>query len=274
MIDTHTHLNFEAFKDDWREVVEKAVEAGVEKMIVVGTDIVSSKRAVEMAESHPALYASVGIHPHHVRDINVISDIKVIEKLAEEKRVVAIGEVGLDYHNYTITKYPITNDPGELTRLKILQKRLLGMQVEIAKKLNKPLILHSREAGSDVLDTIEHFAKIDGIMPEGVFHCFDGNGGYALKILEAGFYISFTGNVTFVTDRMEVAAAVPLDKLLLETDCPYMSPFAKASGDKKPRRCEPIDVAVIASYHAQQRQIDILEVEKQTTKNAMKLFRL
>lgn len=284
MIDTHTHLNFEAFTQDWREVVERAVEAGLKAMIVVGTELASSKRAIELAESHTALYASVGIHPHHAREFLIsnyqflnksqipnpkIQDlIKELEELARHPKVVAIGEVGLDYHNYIISKYSIINDPKGRMILKNLQKRLLGMQVEIAKKLDKPLILHSREAGEEVLDTIEHFSKSDGVMPKGVFHCFDGDENYAKKILRAGLYISFTGNVTFVKDRARAAQKVPLDRLLLETDCPYMMPY------RKRERCEPKDVMTIAQFHAQQRGLTIEEVERQTTSNAKRLFKL
>ena len=262
MIDTHTHLNFEAFEKDWAEVVERSVKAGVKAMIVVGTDVISSEKAVKMADKNKYLFASVGIHPHHAKDITIMKNIKFIEKLAEHPKVVAIGEVGLDYHKYEITKYKIQDTNIDL------QKRLLGMQVEIAKELNKPLILHSREAGADVLDVIEHFCKSDGRLPRGVWHCFDGSKKYLQQIVNNGFYISFTGQVTYVPDRATVAEEVPLDRLLLETDCPYMTV------NKEKRRSEPRDVIIIGQFHARERGLEAASLLLQTTDNARLLFAL
>lgn len=295
LIDSHTHLNFEAFKDDWLNVVDRAVKVGVEKMIVVGTDLDSSKKAVEMADEHKALYASVGIHPHHSREFltshpgrsettdrifvdrdsiaSLQNDTQQISKLARHKKVVAIGEVGLDYHEYRKTKYEVRSGKLEQKRVNKLQKQLLGMQVQLAKTLAKPMIIHSRETGEDVLDVIEHFSKSDGKLPKGVFHCFDGSKKYLQKILEAGFYVSFTGNVTYVKDRAKVAVEVPIERLLLETDCPFMAPRV---GPPSPRlrrgKSEPKDVKTIAEFHAKERGIDLSEVVRQTTKNAERLF--
>lgn len=270
MIDTHTHLNFQVFTEDWRDVVERAVANGVEKMIVVGTDLASNRRAVEMAESHPALFAAVGIHPHHIRDITIINIIKAIEELAKRPKVVAIGEVGLDYHVYQGSKKYSGEQLHITPKLKIIQKQLLGAHVEIAKRLHKPLILHSREAGEDVLDVLAHFSKVDGVFPAGVFHCFDGSKKYVEKILAAGLYISFTGNITFVQDRAQVAQLVPLDRLLLETDCPYMLP--RLVREREERKCEPRDVVAIAQFHAEQRGVPLSAVADCTTANARRLF--
>ncbi len=272
-IDTHAHLNFEAFKDDWREVVERAADAGVRKMVVVGTDLDSSCRAIELSSQHEALYAAVGIHPHHVKQIEngelrIENAQEELEKLAQNPKVVAIGEVGLDYHVYQASKRYTEEQLAITPHMKNLQKKLLGMQMEIAKKLDKPLILHSREAGEDVLDVLEHYSKIDGKMPRGVFHCFDGSKKYAVKILTAGLYISFTGNVTFLADRASVAMTVPLERLLLETDSPLIKPY------RVNERCEPIDVLTIAKFHAQQRKVNLEEIERQTASNAERLFKL
>lgn len=278
MIDTHAHLNFKAFKDDWQDVVERAVKLGVEKVIVVGTDILTSKKAVAMADEHEALYASVGVHPHHARGLTdsrfKIQDLrKQLEKLAGHQKVVAIGEVGLDYHTYRNSKYQMANDKLMWAKIKNLQKRLLGMQIELTKKLRKPMIIHSREAKEDVLDVIEHFSKSDGKLPKGVFHCFEGSKKHLQKILEAGFYVSFTGNVTYVKDRAGVAKEVPLDRILLETDCPFMKPNL-AGMRPKSERSEPNDVKILAEFHAKERGISLDEVAKQTTKNAIDLFRI
>ena len=291
LIDTHTHLNFKAFKDDWQKVVEKATKAGVEKMIVVGTDLASSRKAVDMAEQHESLYASVGIHPHHARGIDngqgkIDKLLKDLKHLARHKKVVAIGEVGLDYHRYQNTKFEIRNTKQEWEKIKDLQKKLLGMQVGLAKELGKPMILHSREAGGDVLDTIEHFSKKDGKLPRGVWHCFDGSKKYLKKLLQASFYVSFTGNVTYVPDRALVAKEVPLEKLLLETDCPYMKPRPVHLGGVKSAsrrtatirgvvnrdRSMPKDVIIIGQFHAKERGIGLEAVIEQTTINANNLF--
>lgn len=280
MIDAHTHLNFKAFSGDWEKVVQRAIDAGVAKMVVVGTNLASSKKAMEMAEKHEALHAAVGVHPHHARALLEASDTRYrildtglkLERLARSKKVVAIGEVGLDYHVYRNTKYEIRNTKNEWKRLINLQKRLLGMQINLAKKLGKPMIIHSREAGEDVLDTIEHFSKSDSQLPRGVFHCFDGSKRYLKKVLAAGFLVSFTGNITYASDRAQVANEVPLDRLLLETDCPYQHPSANGKRSKN-TRCEPKDVKILARFHAKQRGINVSEVAEQTTKNACLLFK-
>ncbi len=277
LVDTHTHLNFQVFSEDWQQVVERSIEAQVKQMLVVGTDITSSKRAIKLAESNPALYAAVGIHPHHVQGIQDLRfTIQDLRKLAQHPKVVAIGEVGLDYHVYTNSKYQTLNIKND-EKLKNLQKQLMGMQVQLAKELNKPMILHSREAGNEVLDVIEHFSKIDGKLPQGVFHCFEGNKKYLQQILARGFYVGFTGNITYAADRARVAQEVPLNRLLLETDCPYMAPVSQGEVKSKftPRvRSEPANVTIIAQFHAKRRGLKVLEIAKQTTKNARYLFQL
>ena len=248
-IETHAHVNFKAFAQDSREVVDRAVQAGVEKIIVVGADLESSKRAAEMAEQHPNLFASVGIHPHHTRSIK---SIKSIKKLAEHERVVAIGEIGLDYHVYKATRYK------KQETNKDLQKELFEAQLGIARELKKPVIIHSRECGEEVLGIARG--------AQGVFHCFGGSKKYLKRILEAGFYVGFTGQITYVPDRAEVTREVPLERLLVETDCPYMPP------DRENRRSEPRDVIIIGQFQAQLRGVAESEVAQATTANAEKLF--
>ena len=256
-------MNFKAFADDWREVVERAVAAGVKKIIVVGADWESSQRAVELAQEHPALWAAVGIHPHHAKavtsdQLSVIS--KQLKELAQSPKVVAIGEIGLDYHVYKNSKYPSTPSISLGTSAlriknidKELQEQLFEAQMEIAQELNKPVIIHSREAGEEVLEIAR------GI--RGVFHCFGGSKKYLKKILEAGFYVGFTGQITYVPDRASVARKVPLDRLLIETDCPYMPPF------REERRSEPRDVTIIGQFLGG-------ETEQATTANARRLFEI
>lgn len=277
-IDTHTHLNFKAFKKDWEDVVERALESGIDKMIVVGTDIDSSIRAVEMAEKHPALHASVGVHPHHVRALRDIPNLKSqiskirrnLREFSEHPKVVAIGEVGLDYHYYSKSKkYEMENNDRGWKKLKTLQKKLFKIQVELAKEIDKPLIIHSREAGEEVLDLITNINKQKKWKLKGVFHCFEGDDTYLEKVLKAGLLVSFTGNITYSDDRASVACKVPLDRLLLETDCPFMSPVPHRG-----ERNEPAHVKIVARKHSQIRGIHLNEVIEMTTKNAGKLFKI
>ena len=277
MIDTHTHLNFQAFEKDWSKVVDRAVKAGVTKMIVVGTDLESSQKAVDMANSHPALYAAVGIHPHHARQIrNQKSEIRnliiQLENLAQHPKVIAIGECGLDYHRYQNTKYQILNTEKEWSQIKSLQQELLQTQLSLAQSLDKPVILHSREASEDILHTLRTTPYVLRTN-SGVFHCFDGSHQYLKKIIEAGFYVSFTGNITYNSDRATLSTLVPSNRLLLETDCPFMLPEPLRSKNyRQPLRSEPQDVKIIAQSHADMRKIQLDEVVKSTTQNALRLF--
>lgn len=286
MIDTHTHLNFVAFSDDWREVVERANKEGVEKMIVVGTDLESSRKAVGMAEEVDCLFASVGIHPHHAKKYLsdnarglVANDLKEIEKLLTHPKVVAVGEIGLDRHVYRNSG--VYEDVSISEELMDTQKELFTKQVELAIKYKKPVIVHSREAKEGVLEILKHIRQAQCKQAQneeeiaGVFHCFEGSKKYAKKILEAGFYISFTGNITYESGRAEASREIPLNKLLLETDSPYMTPAPIR--DKKDNqgniwRNEPSNVKITAKYHADLREISFEDVVNQTTANAKTLF--
>lgn len=309
LIDTHCHLNFEVFRDNWRGVADEAVRTGVEKMIVVGTDLDSSKRAVELANGYEALYAAVGIHPHHAREFlisnNQLSNnvqlfneeldkqIQYLYMLAKDPKVVAIGEVGLDKHLYRNSKHQMTNDKQELDTLFRIQKELLVKQVELAISVDKPLIIHSREVGDEVLWIMTKFKAQNPKPVRGVFHCFEGSKRYAKQVLDAGFYISFTGNITYAHDRVEVARTIPLERLLLETDSPYMLPEPLRSDSNNRSLSEeepaadimpavekgnkrlvnaPANVKIVASYHARSRNIQLNKVIEQTSRNARALF--
>jgi TatD DNase family protein len=276
MIDTHTHLNFEAFNDDWREVADRAVAAGIEKMIVVGTDYESSERAVWLANQHESLYASVGIHPHHARSLLAETDPEAaavsltarIEGLIQEPKVVAVGEMGLDLHYYKQSKrYTIDNgNQEEWERLIMIQRWLLIAQVQLAEKQALPMIIHSREAGDGVLSLIKEAVNSK---VQAVFHCYEGSKKYAHQILESGYYLGFTGNVTYAQDRLEVAATVPMERLLVETDSPYLTPIPHRG-----LRNEPINVRVVASHLAKTHKVPESLVIEQTTENAKRLFQL
>ncbi len=263
LIDTHCHLNFAAFDADWRQVTDEAVKNGVEKMIVVGADLTTSAKAVEMAKKHDHLYAAVGIHPHHA---NGPADLSQIKKLAQNKKVVAIGEIGLDYHVYLKTKYPDNNVTPEL---KTKQKQLFGKQIQLAKELSLPLIIHNREANEEVLDAIEHFSKSDGKIPVGVFHCISGSTKLLEKILEIGFYIGVDANITYSQEVQILAKAAPLERTLIETDSPFLSPKTKRG-----LRNTPSNVRIGAEFLAQLKQLPVTKVMAATTANAKKLFLL
>lgn len=272
MIDTHAHLNFQAFDSDWKLVVNQALDSGIEKMIIVGTDLESSRKAIDIAVSHSALFAAVGIHPHHVRQHSNVKDInqslEQLSQLITHPQVVALGEIGLDYHYYhNSNRYQINNTPEEWDQIKTLQQHLFTHQLQLAASHRKPLIIHSREVGEDVLQLIMQ----SNLKLTGVFHCFEGSKKYLRRILEQGFFISFTGNITHVPDRAEVATLVPLNRLLLETDSPYMLPEpARSRGVMN--RCEPKHVKLTAQFLAQLHHTTLQAIDQQTTINALSLF--
>jgi len=291
-IDTHCHLNFEAFEDDWMKVAEKAKASGVEKMIVVGTDLKSSLKAVELAEKVDYLYATVGFHPHHCKEFEGDNNVerisqfneklkKRLKSLAKSKKVVAIGESGLDYFKYKKTKH----ENNQITiKQKNLQKQLLGMQIQVAKEINLPMVIHSRESHEDLLDALEHFClpaqagKSDGKYPKGVFHCVSGSKNHLKKVLDLGFFVGVDGNVTYNKEVQELAKEIPLNRLVVETDSPFLLPEPFKSNpklrwtDNGHLRNEPISVKITAEYIARLKKVDLAKIEAVTTKNAEKLF--
>lgn len=276
-IDTHCHLNFDAFKADWQGALKKAQDNEVEKIIVVGTDIETSQKGVEMAKQNKALYATVGFHPHHANALIQLPYARVqlaqitdqLKKLAKNQRVIAIGECGLDYHVYEQTKYiaPLTQD--EWKKLKILQKQMFGMQVQLAKEMDLPMIIHNREAEMDIIDTLDHFCKNDGQYPQGVFHCFSGSKNYLNQVLKAGFYIGVDANITYDKAVQATAIDIPLKRLLLETDSPYLTP-----APNRRLRNEPVNVKIVAEWLAKIKKTTIKQIAAETTRNAQNLFKL
>ena len=261
-IDTHCHLNFSAFKDDWQEVADKCVRAGVEKMIVVGADLDTSTRAVELAQKHKNLFASVGIHPHHCQ-----GEID-IKELAKSKKVVAIGETGMDYHVYEKSKYP---DKIITQEMKNRQKTIFGQQIQLAKELKLPLIIHNREAGKETLDVLNHFCKDDGIIPTGVFHCISGSRKLLQKVLALGFFIGVDANISYSQEVQTLVSDAPLDRILLETDSPYLMPAPHRAGCGV--KNTPQSVTIVAQSIAKIKNLSESDVAKQTTDNAQRLFK-
>ncbi|RRN68246.1 TatD family deoxyribonuclease [Peribacillus simplex] len=251
LFDTHVHVNAEQFNEDLDDVIERAKEAGVNNMVVVGFDQPTIIRAMELIETYDFMYAAIGWHPVDAIDMTE-KDLQWIEELSNHPKVVAIGEMGLDYH---WDKSP-----------KDVQMEVFRKQIRLAKKVGLPIIIHNREATADIVNILKEEAasEVGGIM-----HCFSGSAETALECINMNFYISLGGPVTFKNAKKpkEVAAAVPLDRLLIETDCPYLAPHPYRG-----KRNEPSYVKLVAEQIAEIKQLTIEEVSQATTENAKKLF--
>jgi len=208
LIDTHCHLAFEQFAGDIDAVVERSRAAGVTGWVTIGTNTQENRKAVELAGRFENMYATVGIHPHYAQNATA-DDFAEMKRLAQNQKVVAIGETGLDFH-YAFSKQ---ND----------QKRVFAEQLELARQMNLPVVVHSRDAFDDTIEILDRFGES---VKRVVFHCFGGSAEQTRIVIEKGFYVSFTGAVTFknAENLRQVAALVPLGRLMVETDCPYMSP--------------------------------------------------
>lgn len=272
MIDVHCHLNFHSFEKDYDEVIKSAFKAGVTKIINVGTKIDSSQRAVELAQKYENLYAIVGIHPHHAdkpllgcQTGKRFDWIQQLETLARMPKVVAIGEIGMDYFRY---KSNAIVSPK-------LQKEVFIKQIELAHKFKLPLQIHNRHAGKDIIDIlINHKSYL--LNPPGMFHCFAGSIEILKQALNLGFYIGFDGNITYSglapgedTDLKELVKYVPLDRLLTETDSPFLTPEPHRGS-----RNIPSYAIIVTKAIAQIKNTTFEEIETKTTQNAMELFSL
>jgi TatD DNase family protein len=250
LIDTHAHLDFQQFDADRGAVIERAAEAEVKTILSVGTDLATSRKNVAIAEKYAGVYAAAGVHPHEVGQVQE-GEIEQLYELLHHPDVCAIGEVGLDYYR--------TLAPVEL------QRKYFRLFLDWSLETGKPLIIHTREAESDLLRLLREKSKSGW---RGVFHCFPGDWPLAEQVIAMGFCLSFTGVVTFKNARMaEVAAKAPLDRILLETDCPYMAPVPHRG-----KRNEPAYVQLIAQKIAELQAVPFAEVAARTTENACNLF--
>jgi len=251
LIDTHCHLDFPDFKYDTDKVIENALGQGVEKIINIGSSLKGSIASLELARRYPFIYASVGIHPHAAEGFNpqIFDQIK---DLAKNQKVVAIGEIGLDYYkNYSSVSS---------------QKKMFGAFLELAKELNLPVIIHSRQAQNDILDML----KI--ILPHPVqIHCFSADKEFMQRCLELGFFISFTCNITYKNASLlrQLIKDIPLERLLLETDSPFLPPEGLRG-----RRNEPANVKILAEEIARIKEMEWERIASVTSANAKQLFRL
>jgi len=255
LIDTHSHLNFSDYNEDRGELIKKCLAEDL-WIINIGTDYKSSKKAIEISEKYSqGIFASVGIHPENIG--KEIFNYEEYKTLANSKKVLAIGEIGLDYWNHPKTK----KKQGEF---KEKQKKLLIKQIELAKELKLPVILHCRLAHNDLLEILR--AK-ENFNLKGVVHCFTGDWAEAKKYLDMGFYLGFTG-IVFKFDLDEVIKNTPLNRILVETDCPFLSPLLDI------KRNEPLFVKYIVKKIAKIKNITFEKIAKQTTHNAKKLFNI
>lgn len=264
MIDSHCHLNFPEFNKDIEETIKRAKEKGVEKIINVGTSIKHSRQVVELAQKYDELYAIVGVHPHDADSLND-NWIDELEELAKKPKVLAIGEIGLDYFQHEIGR---TVDHE-------VQKNVFKRQIELAIKLKLPLQIHSRHAANDILEILDIYKK-DFLNPPGVFHCFAGDTDYLKSVLNLGFYVGFDGNITYKglapgenTSLRELADKCPIERILTETDSPFLTPIPYRGG-----RNEPSYVIIVAETIAKIKGLSFDDVNKITTDNIKKLFNL
>ena len=281
LIETHAHLDYPDFANDFDDVLQRANEAGVTRIITIGTSIESSRRAVDLAEKYPNIFAVIGVHPTYVEEAgdDVITPLR---ELAKSPRVVAIGETGLDYHHLPseeilkptpawLAEMPL-NDPAEPNAAiadgayKSKQADLFVEQLDLAVELGLNVVIHQRDAWDDTLEIMQPYAgKL-----RGVFHCFGGSLEQANEVVDLGHLVSFTGIVTFKNGKevREVAARIPLDKFMVETDCPYLAPVPFRG-----KRAEPAHTRLVAESIASARGVPIEEIAGATTATAEKFFR-
>lgn len=257
LIDTHLHLDFRHYDDDRSEVIARALEAGVTQMMTIGTSLETSRRAVELADTFDSVWATVGIHPNQATEWGTEA-LATLRELAEHAKVVAIGEIGLDYYWKRV--------PHEV------QQRAFEEQLALAADVGLPVIIHDREADEDVMATLRAWvSRLTEEAPRGVLHFFSGDLAMAQEAMDLGFYLGTDGPVTFKKARklQKVVAALPLERLLIETDAPFLAPRPHRG-----RRNEPAYVRYVAAKVAELHGITFEEVAAQTTANARQLFGL
>lgn len=251
--DSHCHLNDPSLYQDLDNVITRSLQSGVTLMNVIGYDVKSSLKALEIAKKYDGVYATVGIHPNDLHKMEE-NDFSIIESLLNEEKVVAVGEIGLDYHY-------------ENTMME-LQKEYLVKFLYLANKYDKPIVIHVRDATNDAYTIFkEHKHLIKG----GVMHCYGGSKEMAMEFIKLGLYIGIDGPVTFTNARVvkEVVKAVPLETLLIETDCPYLTPHPFRG-----KRNDPSYLPLVAQEIARLKNVSVEEVALITTNNAKRLFRV
>ncbi|MCM8783658.1 MAG: YchF/TatD family DNA exonuclease [Candidatus Omnitrophica bacterium] len=251
LIDTHCHLDFSEFDKDRDEVINRAKDRGVKYFINVSSDYSSNLKSLELANKYPEIYVSLGIHPHYAKDVDESIFERIRELAKENKKVIAIGEVGLDFYKNI--------SPKEI-QLEIFKRFL-----ELAEELNLPVIVHNRNAPKEILEVIKKFSL------KGVFHCFSGDNDFLKEVLNLGFYISFTANITYpnAENLCEIVKETPIEKILLETDSPFLSPQ-----EKRGLRNEPANLVYLVEKLAELKGLSKEDIIRISGLNAVQLFRL
>ena len=248
LIDTHCHLFFDELKEDLSSVLKRAADLGVTKFICVGTNIEDSKESYNLALNYENIFSTAGVHPHDTEEVaeNYIDELY---NLLKNKKVVAVGEIGLDYFK-------------ELSDISV-QKKIFAEQLELAQKINKPIVFHNRNSDDDIINTLSDFPDVHGVA-----HCFSSTYDVAKILIDMGFYISFSGNLTFKNSHLpDVAKRLPIDRLLVETDSPFLSPVPYRGKTNEPGRAR-----FVADLLARLHNLSINEVAQITTKNAKAIF--
>ncbi|MDX9916686.1 MAG: TatD family hydrolase [Gudongella sp.] len=251
-IDSHVHLDDPRFDEDRDRIIQELSKEGIDTVINIGADKQTSYASVELAEKYDNIYAVIGVHPHSASDV-VTEGLDWLKELSKNEKVVAIGEIGLDFY--------YDNSPRDLQRKYFLE------QLDIAKELDLPVVIHTRDAAKETFDILKEAAS-DGKLKV-LMHCYSGSAEMAMDYVKLGFYIALGGAVTFKNARVprEVAAAVPLGNLMVETDCPYLTPEPFRG-----RRNEPKHVKLVAEKIAEIKGISTEELAKATAENARKFF--
>jgi TatD DNase family protein len=250
MIDSHCHLDFDVYDSCRDEVIAEAQAAGVHTLVNIGVDLPSSIRSIELAQQNEGIYATIGIHPHDAKTYNDEVE-QSLKDLAGREEVVAIGEIGLDFYRDLSPRH--------------VQEKVFRRQIELAVQLNMPIVIHTRESFPQTLDIVRDYTSD---LCGGVFHCFPGSPDEALEVIESGFVISVGGVITFPKAKMaRVAAEVPLDEIILETDAPFLTPVPYRGKQNRPAY-----VRFVYEKLAELRGIGVPEVEKVVDRTAQKLF--
>ena len=254
LIDSHAHLDDLRYDTDRDNVLQRAQTAGIEAIVTIGCDLATSQAAVALAHAHPNIFATIGVHPHEAKEIGE-GWYESFRSLAQHPKVVAYGEIGLDYH--------YDHSPREIQRQRFRE------QIHLARELALPLVIHTREAQEDTMMILREEGAVD---VGGVFHCFSGDMWLAKDALDLGFYLSFSGVLTFKNATMlrDIAKTVPLDRLMVETDCPYLAPVPYRG-----KRNEPAYVQYVAETLAEIRGNGSVEsVARATVENTKRVFRI
>ena len=254
-VDTHLHLTWPTFDGDIPGVIERARAAGIGAMIDLGTNLETSRQAQKHAHEYEGVFFAAGIHPNDAGEANM-DELREIEELLHDDRCVAVGEIGLDfYRDYAAPE---------------LQEQFFRAQLALARKVGKPVVIHDRQSSDRILEVLADEGYDGHSTPGGVFHCFAGDVEMVEEVVRQGFYLSFTGNVTFKkTDRLDVLEAAPLDHLMIETDSPFMAPVPHRG-----KRNEPAFVPYVAATIARVKGISLEEAAQATTANAVRFFNL